>query len=68
MKREKNGQKVTNVTNGVFFGKSVLAQGCGRGVTNERKKTPSVTHLELGVEEVPVLSARQVDFSIKPSN
>ena len=35
-------KQVTNVTNRVVFGKSVLTQGCERGVTNERKKTPSV--------------------------
>ena len=40
--KEKNARQVTNVTNRVVFGKSVLTQGCERGVTNERKKTPSV--------------------------
>ena len=62
--KEKNARQVTNVTNGVVFGKSVLTQGCGGGVTNEREKTPLVSP-ELGVEEVPVLSAMQVDFSKK---
>ena len=62
--KEKNARQVTNVTNGVVFGKSVLTQGCGGGVTNEREKTPLVSP-ELGVEEVPDLEILTIDANAR---